>query len=239
MTATATVTASAHLTEPYRMIREPLKENKGKTDEKYLVLEYRKNENKEYEVRFKNGFSGVFSAEEFLKYDLFDKEECNRRSYAELVREVNYGRCRAIALKQARSSPKTAAMVAAKLRSIGFDAETVEAVICGLIEEGELDDAVFADRFAREKAEAGKMSADRIAGELKIKGISEKVAAEAVGKYCAPDFETAKNLAEKKAKTGASREKTMRYLLGKGFRLPVVIKAVEEIFGEGGSSYMD
>jgi SOS response regulatory protein OraA/RecX len=72
-----------------------------------------------------------------------------------------------------------------------------------------------------------------------VKGISEKVAAEAVGKYCAPDFETAKNLAEKKAKTGASREKTMRYLLGKGFRLPVVIKAVEEIFGEDGSSYMD
>jgi regulatory protein len=217
------------------MIREPIKADIGKSGEKYLVSEYKKNENREYEVVFKNGFSAVFSAEEFLKYDLFDKEECNRRSYAELVREVNYGRCRAVALKQARSSPKTVAMIAAKLKSIGFDAETVERVTGSLLEEGELDDALFADRFAREKAEAGKMSADRIVRELEMKGVPGDIAAAAVEKYCVPDFETAKNLAEKKAKTGASREKTMRYLLGRGFRMSVVIRAVDGVFGESGT----
>ena len=216
------------------MIREPLKLNIGSDDGRYLVSGYKKNENKEYEVKFANGASGTFSAEEFLKYDLFDKEENNRRTYRELVGEVNYGRCRAIALKQARSSPKTAAMIASKLKSIGFDGETVEKVIASLLEEGELDDVLFAERFAREKAEAGKMSADRILRELELKGISEADASRAVEKYCAPDFETAKNLAEKKAKTGASREKTMRYILGKGFRLGVVIRAVDEVYGESG-----
>ena len=214
------------------MVREPLSRSFCESDDRYVAVSHEKNDDGTYTVTFANGSSGVFGAEEYFKYDLFATEEENRRTYSELIHEVNYNRCRAMSLSLVKASPKPSALVRMKMLSKGFSEDIVDEAIEELTSEGEIDDRLYAEKYAREKADKGKSSRNLVVRELAAKGIDDEIACEAVEKFFTDDEPIAREIAEKKAKNGDGYEKIARYLLGKGFRQGLVMDVLGDIFGE-------
>ncbi len=214
------------------MIREPLSKGLRESDGKYIAAEHEKNEDGTYTVTFENGSSGVFGAEEYFKYDLYASGEENRRTYSELIHDVNYNRCRAMSLSLAKASPKPSAAIKMKMLSKGFSEEVVEEAIAELSSEGEISDRLYAEKYAREKADKGKSSRNLVLRELKAKGIDSETANEAVTAFFTDDEPIAREIAEKKAKNGDGYEKIARYLMSKGFRQGLVMDILGDIFGE-------
>lgn len=213
------------------MIKEPLKAGFGQSGERYAVSSFEKTGEKTYRVEFANGESEIFSPEEFIKYDLYATGETNRHSYRELYCGVNFGRCKAVAGRQAASSPKPSAAVAAYVRALGFTDETVIEVIDALKEEGALDDARVAARLAAQRTAAGKASSGMIVRELISKGIDREAAENAVGELDYSDADAAAAIAESRKSLGQDELKVMRYLAGKGFSQTVVLEAVRKVYG--------
>lgn len=213
------------------MIKKPLNAGFGRSGERYVVASFEKKEDKTYVVRFANGASEVFSPEEFIKYDLYAVEEVNPHTYADLRREVDFGRCRAVARKQAASSPKPSAAVARFVTRLGFSEETVNEVIAVLKEEGELDDPKVALRLAAVKAADGKASSEMIIMQLVSKGIDRETAENTVRGLELSDGETAVRIAEGRKRLGQDEAKVMRYLAGKGFSKRDIIEAVKKVYG--------
>ena len=214
------------------MVREPLSGSFCGGEEKYNVESHEKNDDGTYTVVFKNGSRGVFGAEEYIKYDLFATDEENRRTYTELLNEVNFHRCRAMSLSLVKASSKPAAVIRMKMLLKGFPEYTVDDVISELSSEGDINDRAFAEKYAREKAEKGKSSKNLVVRELAARGVDKDLAEEAVEKYFTDDETTARAIAEKKARSGDGFEKIARYLLGRGFRQGVVMDVLSDIFGE-------
>ena len=144
---------------------------------------------------------------------------------------MNFGRCRAAALRQATSSPKSSAAVAAGMRFAGFPDETVREVIDALREEGALDDAKVAERFAAAKVAAGKSSSEMIVRELVSKGIDRETAEDAVRRFDYSENEAAVRIAESRKRLGQDEAKVMRYLAGKGFKKRTISEAVRKVYG--------
>ena len=216
------------------MIREPLSDRKCNSEEKYVPTGHEKNSDGTYTVTFENGFAGVFSPDEYLKYDLFASGEENRLSYAELIYDVNFCRCRAMSLSLFKASPKPAAVVRMKMVSKGFSETVVDDALQALAGEGEIDDRLFAEKYARDRAEKGKSSGNLVARELEMKGVDPKIAEEAVKRFFTDDRAVAQKIAEKKAANGDGYEKIARYLIGKGFRQGLVRDILDEIFMTSG-----
>ena len=214
------------------MVREPLYRSLYESDAGYVAEEHEKNEDGTYTVNFANGFSGVFSADEYIKYDLFASGEENRRSYSELMHDVDFGRCRGMALALAKASPKPAAAIKMKMLSKGFGQSIVDEALEALEAEGEVDDRLFAERYARNKADKGRSSKNLVIRELEMQGVKEEIAVAAAEKYLTDDEAVAKEIALKKVKNGDGYEKVARYLLGRGFRQGLVMEILEDIFGE-------
>ncbi|MBP5312339.1 MAG: RecX family transcriptional regulator [Clostridia bacterium] len=216
------------------MVREPLYRSLFESGERYTVEKHEKNDDGTYTVTFENGFSGVFSADEYIKYDLFADGEENRHTYAELMHDVDFARCRGMALSLAKASPKPSAAVRRTMLSKGFSDGIVDDALEALTAEGELDDSLFAERYARAKAERGKSSGSLVIRELEMKGVESDIAAKAVAKFFTDDEAVARELAVKKARNGDSYEKTARYLLSRGFRQGLVMDILEEVFPKSG-----
>ncbi len=214
------------------MIREPLAEPASGADEKYIVSKHKRNDDGLYTVTFACGYEGLFSADEYIKYDLFAIEEANRRTLGELIRDVNASRCRSMALSAAKASPKPSASIRMKMISKGFSEDTVDAVIETLMEEGEINDRLFAERYAVRKREKGKSSKSLVVRELTSLGISRDIASDVCEELFCDDGSIARDIAEKKAKNGDSYEKVARYLLSRGFKQSLVMDILADVFGE-------
>lgn len=128
-----------------------------------------------------------------------------------------------------------------RLARAGHEAAEVEAALDRLAAAGFLDDALFARQFARGRLASGKRSTRRVRDELRAKGVSAEVVAEAVGEVAEDDGvdDAAAALAFARARApgmaGLPRDVVRRRLYGqlarRGFAPDAIARAVAAALG--------
>lgn len=118
-----------------------------------------------------------------------------------------------------------------KLSRKGFSAEDIQAAIDRLSEYNYVNDQRFAEAFARSKA-AKPLGKQRILSELKMKGIDDASAKQALNDLEADWFELALELKQKKFGETVCRDykekaKQTRYLAYRGFGFDEIKYAIE------------
>lgn len=116
-----------------------------------------------------------------------------------------------------------------KLTRKGFDEKTIAQVMAKLSEHGLTDDAAFAEKWAKHRANRG-MGPYRIAFELRQKGLGSEGIDEALaGIDEAASFEAAVALAQKALRRGDERARKRAYdmLIRRGFSYSLAKSAVE------------
>ncbi len=122
-----------------------------------------------------------------------------------------------------------------RLTRRGFPTEAVEAALARLREYGYVDDAAFARAWVESRSGAAARGRRLLLHELRAKGVDPEVAARTLAE--APDdLETARTLAEKKARSlrgldaHTFRQRLGAYLQRRGFATEVIASVVRELW---------
>ncbi len=124
------------------------------------------------------------------------------------------------------------AELARKLASHAESREQVETLLDELIQQGFLSDERFAE--SRINARAGRHGSQRIARELRQKGVAEAVVTEMVADLKTDDLQTAKALWARKfgvpPKDAKEKGRQIRFLQSRGFSFDIIrrVLAVDE-----------
>ncbi len=144
--------------------------------------------------------------------------------------------CRAAALRFLKIRPRSIQELTDKLRLKGFAPDEVEEEMKYLQSIDLLDDRAFAASWVRYRL-ARPFGFRRIITELKQKGISEEIIANAVtpAKSDYTEYDVILELAERRAKrlVGLEPQKMKKrvadYLLRRGFTMDLVMKVIKKI----------
>lgn len=118
-----------------------------------------------------------------------------------------------------------------RLRDRGITPAVVVSVIDRLMDMGYLNDGDFARGLVRHCQNIRRLGPLRIKQELAKKGIHGDLQDEALGEYSEKlEEENIRYLTEKKIESGAAREKTARFLQGKGYPLPLIFEYLNEFY---------
>jgi regulatory protein len=98
----------------------------------------------------------------------------------ELGREDLRWRARQAALRLLAHRPRTGSELRSRLMRKGFEAELVERCLADLRAKGLLDDAAFAEMFARDRMRLNPRAGQRVVQELRGRGVEAATAAAAV-----------------------------------------------------------
>lgn len=126
---------------------------------------------------------------------------------------------------------RTVQEVKNKCRLLGYTEDYIEEIIAYLIENGYLDDELYAMKFILNTIKLKKRSSKEIKFDLLRRGINE----DTIDKYMDTpeinDFELkcALELAKKKFKECHDILKVKKYLLNKGYRTQFVNKAIDTL----------
>jgi len=106
-------------------------------------------------------------------------DELDVAAHIEWMRERGYPFALDTAVASLAARPRTVREVDARLEQAGYDEAVRERVVARLTEEGYLNDAEFADRWAASRSSRA-LGARRIAGELQKKGVDRDIIASAL-----------------------------------------------------------
>lgn len=141
------------------------------------------------------------------------------------------------ALKYLAARPRSESEIAARIRSKGFNKDTIHKVLKRLKEQGLIDDSAFAT-FWRENRETHNQKSRRyIALELRQKGVDAEIISEAIAEV--DDQINAYRLARKKARSLSKLDfsdfnKRMGALLQQhGFSYELIHKIIDQVWQEG------
>ncbi|MBI5230894.1 MAG: regulatory protein RecX, partial [Coriobacteriales bacterium] len=121
--------------------------------------------------------------------------------------------------------------LAQRLGDDGYPLDVVSEIVQAYVRVGLLDDARFAEAYARTKKAAG-YGASRIVHELRKKGIPPQLAADVTSRNEDDDTEVARARAVLRGATPTDRkhrERLLRKLVGRGFSIGVALRAIAPI----------
>lgn len=115
------------------------------------------------------------------------------------------------------------------LQSKGYAREDILEAIAKLKEYGYLNDLAYAGAFIRDKINFNPCGSKKIYVELRKRGVKAQVINQALAENMCPEVE--EELAQKIAlkRPAESKDKLMRYLLGRGFTNQAARRALENI----------
>lgn len=152
-----------------------------------------------------------------------------RRDQAEKAREVAYG--------YLAHKPRTRGEVRRRLRRADVTESVIDDVLVQLDEQGYLDDAVYAEEYARQRCERG-YGPYRVRSDLKQRGVDADLIERAVEETFEPDEvrRTVRKLAEKRWNRLSRedderrrRKKVNDYLARRGFPYEVISEIVRAL----------
>ena len=183
--------------------------------------------------------------EYFCSLDLFTAiserlkvgEEVDEKRLAEIVEKAEYSSALDRSLTYISKSMHTKVQVIKYLKDKQYSGKVIRLVIDKLTEYGYVDDEAYAEKYFKEKSACeGKR---KIAYELKIKGVDEKVLEAALGDK-SDDEEACRIIAEKYIKGRQIdyqlKSKAYRYLLNKGFDYDTAKETLEKLQDETDNS---
>ena len=172
-----------------------------------------------------------------LQYELHKGRELSAREQQEIVTDDAVQVAKTAAFNYLSYRDRTEHEMREKLQEKGFSAPVIEEVVARLHELGYLDDAAYAERYARERFERKGYGPRRIRRELRRRGVGphdiEDAAAAVFDRETA--LEKARGHAQKRLSRLAResdpwkrRKKLSDYLLRRGFEFDIVRQVVDE-----------
>ena len=160
-------------------------------------------------------------------------DEVDEARLAEISFEDNYSAALDLALNYISRSMRTKMQMIVYLKKKGFEGRVIARVIDKLEEYDYINDSVYARKYAAEKSRSsGKR---KIAFELKIKGVEEKISDEVLGEDFSEEegcYNVAVKYLKGKPVDFETRQRCYRYLLGKGFSYETARSALDRVLGE-------
>ena len=143
-----------------------------------------------------------------------------------------------VAYRQLGRRDRTVAELRWYLRRRELDQAAIEGAIAVLIEQGYLDDARYAQRFAEDRRTLDGWGTERIARRLEEAGVSPEHIADAVAAQGSDDELTAALTLLRRRLTGPpaddrSRERALGLLVRRGYELELAYDAVRAFEREG------
>ena len=160
-------------------------------------------------------------------------DEVDETRLAEISAEDNYSAALDLALNYISKSMHTKMQMIIYLKKKGFDGKTIARVIDKLEEYNYINDEIYAEKYAAEKARSsGKR---KIAYELKTKGIDEKITENVLNDDFSEEegcYAVAVRYLKGATVDYKIRQRCYRYLLSKGFSYEVVKSTLDKVCGE-------
>jgi regulatory protein len=146
-----------------------------------------------------------------------------------------------LALQALGRKERSVAELGSWLRGRGVDAPDVDAVIGRLVEDGALDDARFARRYAEDKRELARWGNERIRAALLERGVPPGDVEDAVASDATQELERAVGLlrARPSIRDDRDRQKALEVLVRRGYESEVAYEAIRRVSRGCGRSGSD
>ncbi|MGQ9819011.1 MAG: regulatory protein RecX [Candidatus Kapaibacteriales bacterium] len=185
------------------------------------------------------------SPELVAKFNLKCGVVLNQGLFNQICYEQEVIQAKSIAIRYISYRPRTTWEVKFKLSNLRFSPSAVERTIDVLKELGYLDDKCFAEKYINEKLRLKKSSFIKIEQELLRKGIAKDIIENVFGRYDRLDFEKFNALKHAQKKYHSVRveselerkQKTINYLIRKGFPFELANEVVEVVAKEHNSAH--
>ena len=157
-----------------------------------------------------------------------------RPSPSDLSPEERLTQAHAAALRLLSHRERSRSELVLRLKSKGYDRDTVDRVLDGLAESGLQSDRRFAETLASEAKRSRGLAAGRIQGELRRRGVGVELAAEAGTETPESEEARAHALASRRVKSlaGLPSEVRIRRLVGflarRGFSSEVALRVARD-----------
>ncbi|MGH2783718.1 MAG: regulatory protein RecX, partial [Actinomycetota bacterium] len=163
-----------------------------------------------------------------------------RPSPSELPPAERIEQARAAALRLLSHRERTRAELKTRLRSKGYDVETIEGVLDTLRESGLQSDERFAEMFAGEAHRSRGLASSALQGELVRRGVDRRLASEAATERPEDEEARARELARSRARRlpaglapDARRRRIAGYLARRGYPADVCFRmAADAVSGD-------
>lgn len=164
-----------------------------------------------------------------FRLELFEGKEVDKKELAWLKYQAQLSFAKSAAVKFLTRRKRTAFEVRNKLEA-EYDAKVIDEVVSFLIQNGYIDDELYAEKYIAERKKLGNSSGRAILGHLKQKGISGDMAEAKLRELGYDEEENAKILVQKKTKSlnNYDKDKIKRYLYGRGFSMETINKVVKK-----------
>jgi len=190
---------------------------------------------KRYSVFIDGEFAFGIDGVDLLHYGLKIGQTLERTHYVELLKQLEYTKCRDTAVRILSSGAKSVFTMRQKLTQKEYSPAAIDAVISLLLEKGYLNDIAYAKAFISHKTKINNYGRRRIEQELRIKGVSDKDIAVAFNDNSdEDDLESAKRALEKKLRNKpfpqdfAEIQKLKAFLARRGLGFETVEKVIGE-----------
>lgn len=177
------------------------------------------------------------SADLVAKFNLKRGVVIDKTLYTQICHEQEILQAKNLAIRYISYRPRTIWEVKSKLYSLKFSSDTIEKTINFLKEFGYLEDENFAIKYINEKLKLKKWSFKKLEQELLLKGIKKDILESVFRRFEQSDIEkiNALHLARRKYSSVKycskfeRMQKTINYLVQKGFGFDLSKEVVEEI----------
>ncbi len=203
---------------------------------KITALRAGKGRRKRVNIFLDGKFAFSLEAEVAVKEGLRVNQELSPEKIAEITSADSYRRCYDAAALFLSYRPRSEPELRERLRKRNFTAESIDAVVSRMKEQGLVDDTAFA-RFWAENRDSFSPRSQWLTGmELRRKGVSEEVIQQAVGVL--DDNDSAYRAAFKKARNlprqdyQSFRRRLGEHLQRRGFGYGVINDTVKRLWNE-------
>lgn len=178
-----------------------------------------------------NKFSFCIPEDIYLKLGLYEERELTEDEIDEIKKVIIHSRVRELAVKYIQTRIRSVNEVRMKLKSEGFDKETVENVLKELIALGYLNDRLFAQKYIYDRKKLKPKSKLMLKHELMTKGINEEIADDVLSEWKIDDEKVAESLVRKKfGKYDLNEEKNLKrvyyFLKHRGYNYETIKKVI-------------
>jgi len=179
-------------------------------------------------------YSLVVSEEEYLRLNLYDKDEITKEEFDYINHQINYRNAKSVAIRFVSLKLRGEKEIYTRLNDLGYDESTVLKVIEELKAMGYINDLLYASKFIHDRCKLRPKSIKMLRFELKNKGISDSIISEVLDKMDIDEHAVAEGLVRKKfGKCDLSDDKIIKkvynFLRHRGYSLSVIESVLRNI----------
>lgn len=172
-----------------------------------------------------------------MQFQLQTGDDLDEKKLHEIRLADQKRKCLQKAIRLLSVRPRSEGELKERFKRDGYSDETIEAGMSYLLDNGYLNDEVFAERFARAKLQKKEIGEMALRFELHKKGISKPITEKVIARIYTetPPLDAAMKAAKKKLRTFKTtetqkiRQKLYQFLTRRGFSSDTIHRVIEEL----------